>query len=157
PLAGAADVHAVARFVEKPDAARARQFLDQGDHCWNGGIFLMRADVYLAELKRFEPAMLEAVTAAVHTATRDLDFTPLDAGAFARSPSTSIDYAAMEHTAHAAVVPVDMGWSDIGSWEALLAESTPDGDGNVALGDVVAEEMRGCYVRADHGVMVATL
>ena len=156
-LDDAPGVHAVARFVEKPDAARARQFVDQGDHCWNGGIFLMRADLYLAELKRLEPAILEASAAAVDAASRDLDFTRLDAGAFARSPSKSIDYAVMERTARAAVVPVDMGWSDIGSWQALLSESAPDADGNVALGDVVAEEMRGCYVRADHGVMVATL
>ncbi len=156
-LDDAPGVHAVARFVEKPDAARARRFVDQGDHCWNGGIFLMRADLYLEELKRLEPAILEASAAAVRAASRDLDFTRLDAGAFARSPAKSIDYAVMERTARAAVVPVDMGWSDIGSWQALLSESAPDADGNVALGDVVAEDMRGCYVRADHGVMVATL
>jgi mannose-1-phosphate guanylyltransferase/mannose-6-phosphate isomerase len=107
--------HSVARFVEKPDAARARQFLDQGDHFWNGGIFLMRADVYLDELKRYEPAILDACTVAFHTATRDRDFVRLEAAAFERSPRKSVDYAVMERTQHAAVVPVDMGWSDVGS------------------------------------------
>ncbi len=157
PLAGVPDVHAVARFVEKPDAARAQQFLDQGGYCWNGGIFLMRSDLYLAELKRLEPTMLEACAAAFQAAERDLDFIRLDAAAFARSPNKSIDYAVMEHTAHAAVVPVDIGWSDVGSWEALLMESPRDDNGNVAIGDVLADDMRGCYVHAESGVMVATL
>lgn len=149
--------HSVARFVEKPDAAHARQFLDQGDHYWNGGIFLMRADVYLDELKRYEPAILDACTVAFHSATQDRDFIRLDAAAFERSPGKSVDYAVMERTQHAAVVPVDMGWSDVGSWEALLTEADRDVDGNVAVGDVVAEDTRGCYMRADSGLMVATL
>lgn len=149
--------HSVARFVEKPDAAQARQFLDQGDHYWNGGIFLMRADVYLDELKRYEPAILDACTMAFHSATQDRDFIRLDAAAFERSPGKSVDYAVMERTQHAAVVPVDMGWSDVGSWEALLTEADRDVDGNVAVGDVVAEDTRGCYMRADSGLMVATL
>jgi mannose-1-phosphate guanylyltransferase / mannose-6-phosphate isomerase len=149
--------HSVARFVEKPDAARARQMLDQGDHYWNGGIFLMRADVYLDELKRYEPAILDACTVAFHNATQDRGFIRLQAAAFERSPGKSVDYAVMERTQHAAVVPVDMGWSDVGSWEALLTEADRDVDGNVAVGDVVAEDTRGCYVRADSGLMVATL
>lgn len=156
-LPAAPGVRAVARFVEKPDAARARRFLEHGSYYWNGGIFLMRADLYLAELKRLEPDMLDACTAAFHAATRDLDFTRLDATAFGRSPAKSIDYAVMEHTGRAAMVPVDMGWSDVGSWEALMSESAPDGDGNVIVGDVVAEDTRGSYVRADSDVMVATL
>jgi len=156
-LDGVAGVHAVGRFVEKPDAARARQFVDSGDHYWNGGIFLMRADLYLAELQRFEPAMLEACKTALKDARSDLDFTRLDAIAFERSPSKSIDYAVIEHTDRAAVVPVDMGWSDVGSWEALLSESAGDDNGNVAVGDVVADDVRGCYLRADDGVMVAAL
>ncbi|HJQ61117.1 MAG TPA: mannose-1-phosphate guanylyltransferase/mannose-6-phosphate isomerase [Vineibacter sp.] len=157
PLDGAPGAHAVARFVEKPDAARARQFLERGDHVWNGGIFLTRADRYLEELRRFEPAMLEACQQALTDARRDLDFTRLDAAAFGRSPSKSIDYAVMERTERAAVVPVDMGWSDVGSWEALAVESPADSQGNVAIGDVVAEDIRGCYVRADAGVLVAAL
>ncbi len=149
--------HSVARFVEKPDSIRAQQFLDRGDHYWNGGIFLMRADVYLDELKRYEPAIFDACNAAFHGATQDQDFTRLEADAFARSPGKSIDYAVMEHTQHAAIVPVDMGWSDVGSWKALLTEAHRDIDGNVVLGDVIAEDTRGCYVRADSGLMVATL
>lgn len=149
--------HAVARFVEKPDAAHARQLLDQGDHCWNGGIFLMRADIYLGELERYEPAILDACTEAFHAATQDRDFIRLQAAAFGRSPGKSVDYAVMERTQHAAVVPVDMGWSDVGSWDALLTDADRDINGNVAVGDVVAEDTRGCYVRADSGQMVATL
>jgi mannose-1-phosphate guanylyltransferase/mannose-6-phosphate isomerase len=156
-LAEAPGVHAVARFVEKPDAMRARQFLEQGNYFWNGGIFLMRADLYLAELKRLEPDMLAACTDSFKAATRDLDFTRLDATAFARSTSKSIDYAVMEHTEHAAMVPVDMGWSDVGSWEALMSESAFDDDGNVLVGDVVVEDTRRSYLRADSNVMVATL
>lgn len=156
-LEEAPGAHAVARFVEKPNAARAQQFLDQGDHYWNGGIFLMRADVYLYELRRYEPEIFDACNAAFHTATQDRDFTRLDAAAFARSPGKSVDYAVMERTQHAAIVPVDMGWNDVGSWTALLTETHRDIDGNVVLGDVVAEDTRGCYVRADSGLMVATL
>ncbi len=150
-------VHAVARFIEKPDAHRARQFVDSGRHFWNGGIFLMRADTWLEELKRFEPAIMKHCAAAVATARRDLDFTRLHDDAFGQSPAKSIDYAVMEHTARAAVVPVDMGWSDVGSWEALRLQGVADANGNVAVGDVLSEDTRGCYMRADAGVMVATL
>lgn len=156
-LDGAPGTHSVERFVEKPDSVRAQQFLDRGDHYWNGGIFLMRADVYLDELKQYEPAIFDACSAAFHGATQDRDFTRLEADAFARSPGKSIDYAVMERTRHAAIVPVDMGWNDVGSWKALLTEAQRDIDGNVVLGDVVTEDTRGCYVRADSGSMVATL
>ncbi|ODT19346.1 MAG: mannose-1-phosphate guanylyltransferase/mannose-6-phosphate isomerase [Kaistia sp. SCN 65-12] len=156
-LDGAPGTHSVARFVEKPDSVRAQQFLDRGDHYWNGGIFLMRADVYLDELKQHEPAIFDACSAAFHGATQDRDFTRLEADAFAHSPGKSIDYAVMERTQHAAIVPVDMGWNDVGSWKALLTEAQRDIDGNVVLGDVVTEDTRGCYVRADSGSMVATL
>jgi mannose-1-phosphate guanylyltransferase/mannose-6-phosphate isomerase len=156
-LAGAPGVRAVARFVEKPDAARAAQFVARGDHDWNGGIFLMRADVYLGELQRFEPEMLAACRAALAGAGRDLDFLRLEAAAFARAASKSIDYAVMERTALAAVVPVDMAWSDVGSWQALHAETAADGRGNVLLGDALGEDISGCYVRAESGVLVAAL
>ena len=117
----------------------------------------MRADVYLDELKRYEPAILDACTVAFRTAKQDRDFIRLEAAAFERSPRISVDYAVMERTQYAAVVPVDMEWSDVGSWEALLTETQRDVDGNVAVGDVVAEDTRGCYVRADSGLMIATL
>jgi mannose-1-phosphate guanylyltransferase/mannose-6-phosphate isomerase len=156
-LDGVPGAHGVARFVEKPDAERARQFVEGGDHYWNSGIFLMRADLYLDELKRFEPVMVDACTAALSAAKRDLDFIRLDATAFERSPGKSIDYAVMERTRRAAVVPVDMEWSDVGSWDAVLSESARDANGNAVVGDVVAEDMHRCYVRAESGLMVATL
>jgi mannose-1-phosphate guanylyltransferase/mannose-6-phosphate isomerase len=94
---------------------------------------------------------------AFQGATQDRDFLRLDAAAFERSPGKSVDHAVMERTQHAVVVPVDIGWSDVGSWEALLTEARRDSDGNVTVGDVVAEHTHGCYVRADSGLMVATL
>ena len=157
PQPGAPGCHLVERFIEKPDLARARQFLAEGGHAWNGGIFLLRADLYLAELKQFEPAIVEACGAAFKGATRDLDFIRLDGEAFRRSPSKSIDYAVMERTRRAVTVPVDMGWSDIGSWDALHEQSQKDDNGNALVGDVLAEDTRGSYLRAEHGVMVATL
>ncbi|MBX3500154.1 MAG: mannose-1-phosphate guanylyltransferase/mannose-6-phosphate isomerase [Alphaproteobacteria bacterium] len=149
--------HVVERFIEKPDLERARQFLADGGYAWNGGTFLLRADLYLGELGEFEPAIAEACVAAFRGATRDLDFIRLDAEAFGRSPSKSIDYAVMERTRRAVTVPVDMGWSDIGSWAALHEQSPQDAQGNALVGDVLAEDTRGSYVRAEHGVMVATL
>lgn len=149
--------HAVEHFIEKPDQARARQFLADGGYAWNGGIFLLRADLYLDELKQFEPDIVEACAAAFKSATRDLDFIRLDGEAFGRSPSKSIDYAVMERTRRAATVPVDMGWSDIGSWDALHEQTSKDIRGNALVGDVLVEDTKGSYVRAEPGVMVATL
>ncbi|MBL8675059.1 MAG: mannose-1-phosphate guanylyltransferase/mannose-6-phosphate isomerase [Rhodospirillales bacterium] len=157
PAPHAPGVRAVARFVEKPDAATARRFLEAGDHVWNGGIFLMRSDLYLAELKRFEPEILAACAASFQTARRDLDFIRLDKAAFEASPSKSIDYAVMERTARAAVVPVDMGWNDVGSWDALWTIAARDAAGNALVGAAEAVDTRDSYVRAEDGVMVATL
>lgn len=156
-LPSAPGCHVVERFIEKPDLARARQFLVDGGYAWNGGIFLLRADLYLAELNQFEPAIVEACVAAFKGATHDLDFIRLDGEAFGRSPSKSIDYAVMERTQRAVTVPVDMAWSDIGSWDALHEQTAKDEHGNAMVGDVLAEDTRGSYIRAEHGVMVATL
>jgi mannose-1-phosphate guanylyltransferase/mannose-6-phosphate isomerase len=149
--------HVVERFIEKPDLARARQFLADGGHAWNGGIFLLRADLYLGELNQFEPEIVAACVAAFKGAARDLDFIRLDGEAFGRSPSKSIDYAVMERTQRAVTVPVDMGWSDIGSWDALHEQTPKDARGNALVGDVLVEDTKGSYVRAEPGVMVATL
>ena len=142
-------VHRVARFVEKPPLDRARAMLAAGDHVWNGGIFLFRADSYLEALARFAPGMLAAAQDAMVGARREgLRIHP-DAEAFAASPDDSIDYAVMEKADRVAVVPVSMGWSDVGSWDALHAISDPDEAGNVHQGNVIALDTSNCLVRSD--------
>jgi mannose-1-phosphate guanylyltransferase/mannose-1-phosphate guanylyltransferase/mannose-6-phosphate isomerase len=147
-------VHRVDRFIEKPPLDRAEAMLAQGGHTWNGGIFLFRADRYLEILGREAPAMLTAATAAMKDARRAGVRVWPDADAFAASPSDSVDYAVMEKASRVAVVPVAMGWSDLGSWDALHAISDVDGDGNAHVGEVIAVDTANCFVRSD-GVRVA--
>lgn len=143
------DGFAVERFVEKPDRATAEGYLASGQYLWNAGIFLFRAATYLDELATHHPEMIEQCRAALARGSLDLFFFRLAEAEFAAIAGQSIDYAVMEKTRKAAVVPVDMGWSDIGSWSALWQESDRDDQGNVLLGDVVAENVENCYVRAD--------
>ena len=156
PLAGLAGARAIKRFVEKPDAATAQRFLDAESFLWNSGMFLFGAAKFLEELGTHRPAILEAARRAVEGATRDLDFLRLGEAAFAASPAESVDTAVMERTAAGAVVPCELGWSDVGSFEALWALGAKDPQGNVASGDVLLSGSYGCYVRAD-GRMVAVL
>jgi mannose-1-phosphate guanylyltransferase/mannose-6-phosphate isomerase len=139
----------VARFVEKPDVATAGEFLKSGDYYWNGGIFLWPAKLYLDELTRNEPGIAPACRVALDQGQNDLFFFRLDPASFAQVPSQSIDYGVMEHTDKAAVVPVDMGWSDVGSWSALHEESARDAAGNTTLGDVMAIDTQNTYVRTE--------
>lgn len=148
-------VHRVERFVEKPLRAVAEAMLATGDHAWNGGIFLFRADTYLDALAEFAPEMLAASRAAMDKAVRDGIRILPDAAEFANSPSDSIDYAVMEKAARVAVVPVSMGWSDVGSWDALYAISGCDTDGNACRGEVVAIDTANCLIRAGTGKRVA--
>lgn len=141
-------VRKVLRFVEKPDAATARAYLDAGGYSWNSGMFLFRASRYLAQLGRFHPDVLAAVREAFAKARRDGDFVRLDKDAFAASPSDSIDYAVMEKTDAAMVLPVDIGWNDVGSWSALWDVAERDADGNAHLGDVIAVDTRNSYAYA---------
>src|SRR5690606_28771765 len=110
---------AIERFVEKPDLETAQAYVASGEYYWNSGMFLFRACAYLQELQRLQPQILAACQNAWENARRDTDFIRLDSEAFSASPSDSIDYAVMEKTADAAVVPLDAGWSDVGSWTAL--------------------------------------
>jgi mannose-1-phosphate guanylyltransferase / mannose-6-phosphate isomerase len=142
-------VHAVARFVEKPDAATAERFLAGGRHLWNSGMFVATAATLLAELAGYAPEVLSAVEAAMESAKRDLAFVRLGEAAFRAAPSISIDYAVMERTERAAVVPASIGWSDLGSWASLWdASAAKDAEGNVAEGPVEIVDSRGCYVRS---------
>ncbi|HEX3881555.1 MAG TPA: mannose-1-phosphate guanylyltransferase/mannose-6-phosphate isomerase [Stellaceae bacterium] len=154
-LSGCAGAFAVTRFIEKPAAEDAERYVRAGVYFWNAGIFLFSAATYLAELKRLQPAMLAACAEAVEKAKRDADFIRLDEAAFTACPSDSIDYAVMERTDHAAVVPVDMGWSDLGSWDALWETGARDGDGNALIGNVIAEDARDCYLRSEAGLLAA--
>jgi mannose-1-phosphate guanylyltransferase / mannose-6-phosphate isomerase len=135
----------VERFVEKPDLATAEQYVASGEYYWNSGMFMFKASVYLDVLGRFYPAMLEACRKSLDLARRDEDFIRLDAEAFASSPSDSIDYAVMEKTDAAAVVPLDAGWSDVGSWSALWEANERDENDNAHHGDVLAIDCHGTY------------
>jgi mannose-1-phosphate guanylyltransferase/mannose-1-phosphate guanylyltransferase/mannose-6-phosphate isomerase len=148
-------VHKVRRFVEKPLREVAEAMIAAGDHAWNGGIFLFRADAYLDALERFAPAMLTAARAAMDRAVRDGTRILPDEVEFAKSPSDSIDYAVMEKATRVAVVPVAMGWSDVGSWDALHAISERDDAGNSKRGAVIAIDTADCLVRAGTGKRVA--
>ena len=137
----------VARFVEKPDLATAARYVAEG-YLWNSGMFLFRASLFLAELARYEPEMADCVKAAHVARKQDLDFIRLGHEDFARCPATSLDYAVMERTKAAAVVPLSCGWSDVGSWSALWEIGSRDEAGNILHGNVLAKEVRNCYVHA---------
>ncbi len=143
---GASAFAAVGEFVEKPDAKRAQAFIDSGEYYWNSGMFMFRAGRYLEELQKFAPDIHAACRKAFATAGEDLEFLRLPSEAFAACRSDSIDYAVMEKTRDATVVPLDAGWSDVGSWSALHEASSADRAGNVTHGDVIAEDTRNCYV-----------
>lgn len=148
-------VYRIEQFVEKPDAERAAQFVASGAYYWNSGMFVFRARRYLEELERFAPAIAAAARKAYDGARADLDFTRLDAKAFEACPSDSIDYAVMEKTADAVVVPLDAGWSDVGSWASLHAASECDANGNVAIGDVLVEDSSNCYLYSESRLVAA--
>jgi mannose-1-phosphate guanylyltransferase/mannose-6-phosphate isomerase len=152
---GPGPAYRVAEFVEKPDAATARRYIASGDYYWNSGVFLFRAGAFLAELGRYAPAILAACRASLAAARRDLDFLRLPAQEFAACPSDSIDYAVMEKTAVAVVVPLDAGWSDVGSWSALADALPRDEAGNVAVGDVLSEDTSGCYLHSTSRLVAA--
>ena len=156
PLEDVAGVHHLARFVEKPDAATAAELVAGGRHLWNSGMFVFAAGTMLEELQRHEPAVLAAVRDSVAGRTRDLDFIRLAAAPFAQAPNISLDYAVAERTDRAAVIPADLGWSDVGSWGALWELGAKDEGGNVATGDVLLEGARHCYVRSD-GILTAVV
>ncbi len=145
----------VERFVEKPDRATAEEYLRAGGYYWNSGMFLFRAHRYLEELERFAPEMVAACRAAMDAAQRDLDFVRIPRGPFEPCPADSIDYAVMERTDDARVVPLDAGWSDVGSWDALRAVGVADADDNVVQGDVISHDSQGSYLRAESRLVAA--
>jgi len=157
PLPLAEGVHDVARFLEKPDAATAAGFVASGRHLWNSGMFVFSARTLIEEMAAHAPEVLEAVRRAVAGRTADLDFSRLEPGAFRDSPSISLDYAVIERSTRVAVIPADIGWSDVGSWNALWDAAAKDAAGNVAFGDTVLEGARNCYVRSTDGRLTAVV
>eukprot|EP01037_Dinobryon_pediforme_P012618 gene12618-12708_t len=140
-------IHKVAAFVEKPDAERAKHFIEQG-YLWNSGNFIFRADVMLAEIAHFEPSMVEAAQSAVGHAEPDLGFLRLDSASFEKAPKKSIDYAVMERTSKAAVIEADVGWSDVGLWETVQHLSEKDASGNSLQGRAVALNAKNVMIRS---------
>jgi mannose-1-phosphate guanylyltransferase / mannose-6-phosphate isomerase len=153
PASGA--VFRIARFIEKPSAAVAEDFLTSQEYYWNSGMFLFGARRYLEELGRLAPAIASACAEAFAAAKADLDFTRIDPKLFAACPADSIDYAVMEKTSDAVVVPLAAGWSDVGSWAALHEASEADAHGNVSHGDVICEDSQGCYLYSESRLVAA--
>jgi mannose-1-phosphate guanylyltransferase / mannose-6-phosphate isomerase len=149
-LEGVAGAFAVKRFAEKPDAATAAAYIAEGCYFWNSGMFVFRADTMLEELSRYAPDILSAVRETLAKSGRDADFVRLDKDSFAKAPSISLDYAVMEKTARAVVVPCKLGWSDVGSWSSLWEIREQDSSGNVTHGDVVVHDTKGSFVHSEH-------
>lgn len=142
------EVFNIERFVEKPDHAAAERYLASGKHYWNSGMFMFKADTYITELEQYNPEIADACKAAIKGSETDLDFFRLDRESFSVCPSDSIDYAVMEHTRNGAVIPLEAGWNDVGSWGALWDIKEKDADGNVALGDVITHDVQGSYLHS---------
>jgi mannose-1-phosphate guanylyltransferase / mannose-6-phosphate isomerase len=145
----------VAQFVEKPPLDVAQQFVVSGDYFWNSGMFVFKAGQYLTELKLFAPDILAAVSAAYSLAKTDLDFVRVDKAEFIKCRSESIDYAVMEKTKDALVLPLDAGWSDVGSWSSLFDALPADDEGNVLQGDVMVHDTHDCYVHSTSRLVAA--
>ncbi|MDC0507809.1 mannose-1-phosphate guanylyltransferase/mannose-6-phosphate isomerase [Luminiphilus sp.] len=144
------------QFVEKPDQETAEAYLESGEYVWNSGIFMFKASRYLDELAQFAPMMETACRGAIDKSEADMNFIRPNADTFGTCPSDSIDYAVMEHTAHGAVVSLDCGWSDIGSWSALWEAGERDDSGNVTQGDVVLDNTRNSYIRSQSRLVTTT-
>jgi mannose-1-phosphate guanylyltransferase/mannose-6-phosphate isomerase len=153
-LSGLAGCYSVDEFTEKPEIELAVHYVETGRHYWNSGMFLFGAAQFLDELETLHPTLVSACRRALAGSIRDHDFTRLEAANFSVCPSLSIDYALMEHTKNAAVVPADLDWSDIGSWKALWDIRDKDDDGNVVIGDVRVEGSRDCYVHSTRRMVV---
>ena len=139
----------VADFVEKPELETAKQYVESGDFFWNSGMFMFKASRYIEELGKYHPEMLEICRRAIETEAPDLDFIRVDSEIFSACPDDSIDYAVMEKTDSAAMVPLDAGWSDVGSWTSLWETADKDDNGNVCVGDTILENTRNSYVNAE--------
>jgi len=153
--AGAGPIAPIAQFVEKPNIERAREFIASGEYFWNSGMFMFGAQRFLDELEKHAPDIADVCARASAAAVREKDFTRVDEAVFASCRSDSVDYAVMEKTRDAVMVPLDAGWNDVGSWDALHDVLPADERGNVVRGDVLLEDVEGCYVHADSRLVAA--
>lgn len=149
------EAFAVSRFFEKPDYEQACSYVDSKEYFWNSGMFLFRASTFLEELGTFSPEILAACRQSYQNARRDLDFVRLEESAFSSCPNISIDYAVMEKTAHAAVIPLSVGWSDVGSWQSLHEVCEKDDCLNSITGDVLLEDVHNCHIHSEHRLVAA--
>ena len=149
------DYYNIQSFVEKPNQANAQKYLDSGNYLWNSGMFMFKASVYLNELEKFEPEILNICKKSCQTEFKDKDFIRLNNDEFHQCPEQSIDYAVMEHTKDAVVVPLDANWSDIGSWDALWDAKDKDGNGNVSEGDIILDEVKNTYTYSSNRLISA--
>lgn len=146
---GSGDARNVNQFLEKPESDVAQAYVDSGDYFWNSGMFMFKASCYLAAIEKFVPEMLVACKEAISLAQNDLDFVRVDKASFDKCPSDSIDYAVMEKTDSAVMVPLDAGWNDVGSWASLWSVCEKDQNGNVIRGDIIAEETDNCFIQSE--------
>jgi mannose-1-phosphate guanylyltransferase/mannose-6-phosphate isomerase len=156
PLDSSPGAYAVDAFVEKPDRGTAESYVANGNYFWNSGIFVLHAATFLRELEQWAPTVLNAARAALDGARQDLEFMRLDEAAFSRSPSVSIDCAVMEKTKKAIMVPIDVGWNDVGSWSSLWETTPHDEQGNAILGDAILMDTKNCLVHSERS-LVATI
>jgi len=150
------NAHIVERFVEKPDIAKATEYLAEGNYLWNSGMFMFRASRYLTELKQHAPAMLATCERALANLYKDLDFKRINKTDFSECPDDSVDYAVMEKCQRSIVVPLNAGWNDVGFWASLSEIKEPDGQGNILQGDVITEDVSNSFI-ASHGRLVAAV
>ena len=146
---------AVTEFVEKPDHKTAESYLKSGNYLWNSGMFLFRVDLFLQEIQKLQPKIYNACAQAYEKGEKDLDFIRLDEASFSNAPNISVDYAVMENTTKAAVVPLEGGWSDVGSWHALWESFKRDRNNNATHGDVVEKDCNGCFIHANNRLVAA--
>ncbi|MGH1537524.1 MAG: mannose-1-phosphate guanylyltransferase/mannose-6-phosphate isomerase [Gammaproteobacteria bacterium] len=145
----------VTEFVEKPDFNTAEKYIENGNYLWNSGMFLFRAELFLQEIKQHQPEIYQACQKAIEKGEKDLDFIRLDENSFSNAPSISVDYAVMEKTTKAVVVPLESGWSDVGSWHSLWESFEHDEQNNATYGDVVEEDCNSCFIHANHRLVTA--
>ena len=142
-------------FIEKPDKQNATKYLESGNYLWNSGIFIFKASIFLDEIHKFEPKIFSCCEKSLQKGYKDLDFLRIDSEEFAKCPNQSVDYAVMEKTQNAKVVPLDADWNDVGSWDALIDTKDIDQNGNTIEGDVILDDVQNTYINSSNNLVAA--
>ena len=153
---GESEIRDVEEFLEKPNREKAAEYVSSGDYFWNSGMFMFKASCFIEELEKYAPDIVLACRASLAQSQKDLDFIRIDKDSFSECPSDSVDYAVMEKTDRAAMVPLDAGWSDVGSWSSVWSILDKDDNGNAIRGDVIAEDTQNCFIQSQD-TLVATI